>query len=120
MIIAMPVDDGIPVAQVCPSFGRAPCFCFYDTQEGSIRMLANPAADAEGGAGVKAAQFLADMQTDILITPRGGENAAEVLRAANISVLKAQGREVAENLTAWREGKLAALETFHAGFLHSQ
>ena len=120
MIVAIPIDRLVAQAEVCVSFGRAPGFYLYDTQTETAQMLPNPAADAQGGAGIAAAQFVVDQKADVLITPRGGENAAEVLKAAHVKVFKAQGLNVADNLTALKEGKLKVLETFHAGFLHAQ
>ena len=71
-------------------------------------------------AGIKAAQFVVDHTANVLITVRGGENAAEVLLAADIQIYKAQGRTARENLAAFTEGKLEKLESFHAGFHHKQ
>ena len=120
MIIAVPVNENHAEPSVCVSFGRAPWFLFHNTATGVSEVLVNPAASAEGGAGVKAAQFLVDHHTDALITVRGGENAAEVLLAAEIQIYKAQGSVAKENLAAFAEGKLEKLESFHAGFHHKQ
>ena len=76
--------------------------------------------NAEGGAGIKAAQFVVDHHANALITVRGGENAAEVLLAAEIQIYKAQGSVAKENLAAFMEGKLEKLEGFHAGFHNKQ
>ena len=120
MKIAIPVNENHGEPSVCVSFGRAPWFLFHNTATGVSEVLVNPAASAEGGAGVKAAQFLVDHHTDALITVRGGENAAEVLLAADILIFKAQGDLAKENLTAFSEGKLEKLQSFHAGFHNRQ
>ena len=120
MIIAIPVDDNTSDTNVCVSFGRTPWFLFYNTETDTNQRLENPAANAPGGAGVKAAQFVIDQHTDVLITVRGGENAAELLLAADIQVYKAQGKTAKENLTAFSEGKLEKLQSFHAGFHNKQ
>ena len=121
MIIAIPVNENNAEPSICVSFGRAPWFLFHNTQTGTNEVLSNPAANAEGGAGVKAAQFVVvDHNANALITVRGGENAAEVLLAAEIQIYKAQGNMAKDNLTAFTEGKLEKLQSFHAGFHNKQ
>lgn len=120
MMIAIPVNENNAEPSVCVSFGRAPWFLFHNTETGETQIRENPAANAEGGAGVKAAQFVADHNANALITLRGGENAAEVLLAAEIQIYRAQGSMAKENLTAFAEGKLERLHSFHAGFHNRQ
>lgn len=120
MMIAVPLGENRSEPSVCASFGRAPWFLFHNTDTGESEVLANPAAYAEGGAGIKAAQFVVDHHADVLITVRGGENAAELLLAADIRIFKAQGSTAKENLAAFTEGKLAKLGCFHAAFHNQQ
>ena len=120
MIIAIPVNENNAESDICVSFGRAPWFLFHNTETGVSQVSANPAANAEGGAGVRAAQFVVDQNANALITVRGGENAAEVLLAAEIRIYKAQSGTARENLAAFAEGKLEKLESFHAGFHNKQ
>ena len=120
MKIAIPIDENKEDTSICTSFGRAPLFLLHNTETQTSETLKNPAADATGGAGVKAAQFLIDQGADILLTLRGGENAAEVLLAADVQVYKAQAGLARDNLTAFMEGKLDKLNRFHAGFHHKQ
>ena len=114
MIIAIPLDES--KENVCVSFGRAPYFLFHDTETNISETVTNTAAQAQGGAGIKAAQLVADRHADVVITVRCGQNAAEVLLAANIAVYKAAGTSAAENLAALSEGKLEKLQSFHPGF----
>jgi len=120
MMIAIPVNENSAEPSVCVSFGRAPWFLLHSAETGVSHIVANPAANAEGGAGIKAAQFIVDHHANALITFRGGENAAEVLHAADIQIFKAQGSMAKENLTAFAEGKLEKLQSFHAGFHNKQ
>ncbi|EJW96768.1 dinitrogenase iron-molybdenum cofactor biosynthesis protein, partial [gut metagenome] len=76
----------------------------------------NPAAQAQSGAGLKAAQFVLDCQVDALITPRCGQNSAEVFQEAGVSIYKSEGSMVKENLQAMKEGRLAILDHFHGGY----
>ena len=114
MIIAIPLDES--KENVCVSFGRAPYFLFYNTDTSASDVIVNSAAQAQGGAGIKAAQLVADRACGALITVRCGQNAADVLQAANVDVYKANGSAASENLLAFAEGKLAKLDHFHPGF----
>ena len=112
MKIAIPVDDG----NVCVSFGRTPYFMLYDTDNNESRFINNSAANSQGGAGIKAAQIIVDNNADVLITPRCGQNAAEVLIAANVKIYKALNNSIEENLTEFKNDKLSILTEIHAGF----
>ena len=114
MKIAIPMDEN--KVDVCVSFARAPFFLFHDPDANTDELLPNPAADAQSGAGVKAAQFVLDQQATTVLTVRCGENAAKVFQAAKIAIYKTEGPSAAENLTAFKEDKLAPLTHFHAGF----
>ena len=78
----------------------------------------NSAAAGLGGAGIKTAQNIADLKVHALITPRLGENAAEVLKAAGIAIYRSQSENVLENIEAMLSGKLPLLSQIHKGFHH--
>ena len=88
MKITIPVNEQNMESTVCPSFGRAPYFLLYHTDTNESQWLPNSAAESSGGAGIAAAQLLADSGADALITPRCGENAEKVLSGANITVYR--------------------------------
>ena len=112
MKIAIPLDEN--KVDVCVSFGRAPYFLF--SENGTETILSNPAADAQGGAGIKAAQFLVDQGAEALITVRCGQNAADVFKVAQLKVYKADSVAARPNIEALNAGKLSLLTTFHAGY----
>lgn len=114
MKIAIPVDES--KKDVCVSFGRAPFFMLHDTQSGTTQYIANTAADAQSGAGLKAAQLIVDNKANVLLTVRCGQNAADVLVAANIQVYKTSGSTAEDNCRDFAEGKLPVMTQFHAGF----
>ena len=60
MKIAIPVDEKSLKSNVCISFGRAPYFLFYDTVKKESYYLDNTAVASQGGAGIRAAQVIAD------------------------------------------------------------
>ena len=112
MKIAIPLDEN--QQDICPVLARAPYFLF--AENGVTQVVENPASQAQGGAGLKAAQFLVDQGTDVILTPRCGQNSADVFEAAEIRIYKTQGISVQENLKAFEEEKLEVLTHFHAGF----
>lgn len=112
MKIAIALDEN--KKDVCIVLARAPYFLIREN--GVDTIVENPSAQAQGGAGIQAAQFLVDQQVTDLITVRCGQNAAEVFQAAGIRIYKSASQTAAEDLAAWEAGKLALLETFHSGY----
>jgi len=116
MKIAIPVNEQSPDTEVCPSFGRAPYFLFYDSTTKETYYLDNAAVASQGGAGIRAAQVIADHGVKALITPRCGENAAEVLGKAEVFVYRSIPGTAMQNIEAHLNGELPLLSEFHAGF----
>lgn len=114
MKVIIPVDEPSPTSPVCPSFGRAPYFALCE--DGGVRFIENPGAQAQGGAGLKAAQAAADSGAEALVTVRCGENAAQVLKAADIRIYKSKDGTALANAAALEAGELGELTHFHAGF----
>ena len=116
MKIAIPVDETSLDSNVCISFGRTPYFLIYDVDTKESVFLDNSAAASTGGAGIKAAQTIVDNKANVLLTPRCGENAAEVLKSADIEIFKTTSASVKDNIDAFIDGKLSLLDEIHAGF----
>lgn len=116
MRVAIPLDEN--KQDVCIVLARAPYFLFQD--ENGETVAENPAAQAQGGAGVQAAQFLVDSGVTALITVRCGQNAADVFAAAGIRIYKSVHKTAAEELAALAEGTLEELTRFHGGFHGAQ
>ena len=112
MRIAIPLDEN--KQDVCIVLARAPYFLFWE--DGKDTILENPAAQAHGGAGIQAAQFLADNGVNVLITVRCGQNAADVFKAAGMKIYKSANKAAADDLTAFEDGILSELTEFHGGF----
>lgn len=118
MKIALPVDENSVGTSVCISFGRTPYFMIFDTETKESIFLDNSAASSQGGAGIKAAQSIVDSQANILLTPRCGENAAEVLKAASIKMYKTSDGPAMDNIAAFLSDKLSLLDDIHPGLHH--
>jgi len=112
MRIAIPLDEN--KQDVCVVLARAPYFLFREGEKETI--VENPAARAQGGAGIQAAQFLVDNDINVLITVRCGQNAADVFTAADIKIYKSVYQSAAGDLIAFADGKLEELTHFHGGF----
>ena len=116
MKIAIPVDEKSLESNVCVSFGRTPHFLIYDTDTQKSVFLDNSAAASTGGAGIKAAQTIVDNKVNALLTPRCGENAANVLKSADIKIYKTAGISAKKNIDDFISGKLSLLDEIHPGF----
>ena len=118
MKIAIPVNENSVGTGVCISFGRTPYFMIFDSETKESTFLDNSAASSQGGAGIKAAQSIVDSQAAVLLTPRCGDNAAEVLKAANVKIYKTIDGSAMDNVAAFLNGKLPLLDDIHPG-LHN-
>ncbi len=116
MKIALPIDEKDLTNQVSVSFGRAPYYAIYDTDTKDVEYIENTAANAKGGAGIKAAQFVVDSGAKVLITPRCGENAADVVKNAGIKMYRSEKISANQNIEQFLENKLSLLDDIHEGF----
>lgn len=116
MKVIVPLENKLIESPVCQSFGRTPLFVLVDTESDAVEYLDNSAAASQGGAGIKAAQMIVDSGASAVITFRLGQNAADVLNAANIEIYKAQDGTVNENIEKFKETKLSLLDDIHPGF----
>lgn len=116
MKIAIPVASKSMDVQVNKMFGRTPYYLFYDTETSTSTYVDNAAESSQGGAGIKASQLIVDNKADALITFQCGQNAAEVIKAANIEIYKAISGTVSENIESFNEGDLQLLDEIHSGF----
>ena len=116
MKIVIPATDKGEKSNVCVSFGRAPYFFVYDTDTKEKRYIENTAAESAGGAGIKAAQIIVDSGAHTLITPRCGENAANVLMQSGVKIFKSEGSDLLENINLFIAQKLSPLSEIHAGY----
>lgn len=83
-------------AEVDPRFGRAAYFVFVNLETGDFESFTNPFAGAAHGAGIQAAQFVAEKRPAALLTGQVGPNAAQVLEAAGVRVIAANGCSIRE------------------------
>jgi predicted Fe-Mo cluster-binding NifX family protein len=116
MKIALPTDEKSIESPVSLSFGRAPYFLLYSTVTQEVVFFDNNAAASHGGAGIKAAQFIADLGANVLLAPRCGENAGQVLTKSEVLVYQTLQGTAKQNIDAYVANKLNLLAGFHPGF----
>jgi predicted Fe-Mo cluster-binding NifX family protein len=93
-----------------PRFGRAAAFCLVDSETGVWTAHENPALSASGGAGVQAAQFVAELGAQAVISGAYGTNAFDTLSPAGIEMYLAPSGETqtaAAVLALFKVGKLS-------------
>jgi predicted Fe-Mo cluster-binding NifX family protein len=98
-------------ALVDPRFGRCAYFIIYDTETKKIESSSNPALEAMGGAGIQAAQLIADKGVEIIITGNVGPNAFQTLNQANIKIYGGASGTVKESLKKYENGELNEYST---------
>jgi predicted Fe-Mo cluster-binding NifX family protein len=112
MRIAISTKGNSISSQFDPRFGRAAYFVLVDDESGAWESYANPASSSGGGAGVQAAQFIADQGAQAAISGDFGPNAFEALSAASIRMVQADDRAnitAKELLGEFREGRLRSV-----------
>jgi predicted Fe-Mo cluster-binding NifX family protein len=93
-------------ADLDPRFGRCPYLLIIDTETMEFEAVENPAMSAPGGAGIQAAQAVADRGVKAVITGNCGPNAYQALSAAGIEVAVGASGSVRQAVEAYRQGRL--------------
>lgn len=91
MKIAISVNQPESSAPLERRFGRCRYFLLVDPTTRTWEAEANPAAEASGGAGTQAAQFLSKRGVKTVLSGDFGPNAFTALHAANIDMYSAKG-----------------------------
>lgn len=96
-------------APVDPRFGRCPYFVFVDTETGDVVSRVNEAVASGHGAGVQAAQFVAQEGAEVAISGHLGPNAYQVLSAAGVKAYQSPVQTVADAIAALEAGDLSPI-----------
>ena len=73
-------------AALDPRFGRGAYLLFIDTETNQRQAYPNPGANAPGGAGIKAAQFVVEHKAEAAISGDFGPNAFDALQAGSVAM----------------------------------
>lgn len=93
-------------AQIDPRFGRCSYFVIVDSENMQFEVVPNMAAGASGGAGIQAAQAVANKGVKLLITGNVGPKAFQALAAAGIEVATGAFGTVREAIEKYKRGEL--------------
>jgi predicted Fe-Mo cluster-binding NifX family protein len=88
---------------VDPRFGRSPYIAFVDLQTDQLEALANPFADASGGADIQAAQLVLDQGAEALLTGHCGPKATAVLSDTDVQVVNGISGTVRKAVASYRQ-----------------
>lgn len=91
-------------------FGRAAAFVIVNTSTGEQQVVANPAAEAHGGAGIRAAEFLVRQDVEAVISGAFGPKAHDVLQASGVRLYQAKSGTVNDLVARLLKGDLDATE----------
>jgi len=95
-------------ASVDPRFGRCQYFVFVDSETMKYEAMPNPSIGASSGAGIQAAQTVADKGAGVVITGQVGPNAIQTLGATNISIVTGASGTVSDAIEQYKSGRLQA------------
>jgi predicted Fe-Mo cluster-binding NifX family protein len=93
-------------AQLDPRFGRCPYFVIVDSESMQFEAIPNMASGATGGAGIQAAQIIANNGVKVVITGNVGPNAFQALSAAGIKIVTGAFGTVREAVEKYKKGEL--------------
>ncbi len=84
-------------------FGRAAWFCVYDHSTGQTEFIENKYCESNSGAGTKAAELMAELKINTIISGDFGPKAKSLLERLNIQMIVQENssktiQELLENL----------------------
>ena len=89
-----------------PRFGRCAWFLIINPADMSYEVFDNQNAAQSSGAGIQAAQFLADKDVSAVITGHVGPNAVQTLSAAGIEIFAQQQGIIREVVERYKNNRL--------------
>lgn len=93
-------------APMDPRFGRCAYFVIVNTDDMSFEAVENPGPQMGSGAGIAAAQLVADAGAEAVVAGNFGPKATQALQAGGIRTFQAAGMAVGEAAQAAAAGQL--------------
>ena len=115
MKIAISSTGPGPDDQIDLRFGRCRYFALVDSETDVFEFLDNKTAELRGGAGVQAAQMLAEAGVKTVITGNIGPNAINVLKATGIKAYYCGPGTVRQALQKYKDGRLNETSGYKVG-----
>jgi len=117
MKIAIAVSDKILESPVDARFGRCPYFLIIDSETDKFEVIKNTAGQAYRGAGVSAAQMIANKGAKVVIAGNFGPNAFNVLSRGGIKIFgQVSGMTAKEALEKYKAGELKEMTEISEAF----
>lgn len=98
-----------------PRFGRCQYFAFLDTEIMDFESVPNASMALGGGAGIQAAQFVANKGVRVVLTGQVGPKAYDVLAAAGIEIVTGASGTIREVVERYKRGELRGTGTMPSG-----
>lgn len=102
-----------------PRFGRCQFFIFVDPESMEFESIPNESMNAMGGAGIQAAQNVANKQVEVVLTGNIGPNAFQTLSAAGVKVFTGLSGTIKSVVEKYKNGELKEISqpnvSSHAG-----
>jgi predicted Fe-Mo cluster-binding NifX family protein len=106
MKICVSAFSGSLDSEVDSRFGRCAYFVIVDSETMEFNAISNDSTNAAHGAGIQAAQTVANMGVEVVITGNVGPNAFSVLSAAGIKIVTGVSGSVREAVEKYKKGQL--------------
>jgi predicted Fe-Mo cluster-binding NifX family protein len=110
MKICITSQNGSLDGEIDARFGRAAYFLIVNTDNLEYESIQNPYAQAGGGAGIQAAQFIANKQAEAVLTGNIGPNAFQVLKESGIGVVTGVSGIVKTAVVRYNKGEFKESE----------
>ena len=98
-------------SDVDPRFGRCKYFLIIDTDSMNVKSISNESMMASGGAGIQAAQMVANAGAETVITGNIGPNAFQTLKAAGIRIITGVNGKIKDAVERYNKGELKEIES---------
>ena len=106
MKIAVSATSNDLNSQIDPRFGRCQFFIIIDPVSMEFETIKNESMNAMGGAGIQAAQNVANKNATVVLTGNMGPNAFQTLSAAGVKVVTGVTGNVKKAVELYMAGKL--------------
>ena len=98
-------------SEVDSRLGRCSYFVIYDTETKLMESISNVSAAASGGAGIKAAETIANAGVNVLLTGSVGPNAFSIFSEVGIDVQVGVKGTVREAIRQYEAGELESISS---------